>query len=155
MANFTLDKLEFVPEQLNQQKVAQKKRVQDGWKYTYDAKGNVMKDKEGNDIKEAKYVDVTAEVQLFQQVKSATVSGYLTIKNSKTGNVINTNPLSGEAKLEHVYAKYRGDQRAIEEKYYDALNSKEAEFPKDEVFKKYALDNLKKQALDILNQQKF
>ncbi len=155
LVNFTLDKLQFVPETLNQQKVAQKKRVQDGWKFTYDAKGNVMKDKEGNDIKEAKYVDVAAEVQLFQQVKSATITGSLTIKNSKTGEVVNTNPLNGEAKLENVYAKYRGDQRAIEEKYYDALNKKEAQLPADEVFKKYALDNLKKQAVGILNQQKF
>jgi hypothetical protein len=153
--NFTLDKLQFIPEKLNTEIVAQKKRVQDGLKYTYDAKGNVMNDKEGNDIKEAKYVDVTAEVQLFQQVKSATVNGSLTIKNYKTGAIINTNPLTGEAKLENVYAKYRGDQRAIEEKYYDALNKKEAQFPADEVFKKYALDNLKKQALGILNQQKF
>ena len=155
IVDFTLDKLQFVPEKLNQEVVAQKKRVQDGWKYTYDAKGNVMKDKDGNDIKEAKYIDVTAEVQLLQQVKSATVNGSLIIKNYKTGQVINTNPLAGEAKLENVYAKYRGDQRAIEEKYYDALNNKKALFPADEVFKKYALENLKQQAMGILNQQKF
>ncbi len=155
LVDFSLDKLEFVPEKLNQQVVAQKKRVQDGWKYTYDAKGNVMKDKDGNDIKEAKYVDVDAEIQLFQQVKSANLNGSLIIKDAKTGQLIKTNPLTGEAKLENVYAKYRGDQRAIEEKYYDALNNKQAQFPADEVFKKYALDNLKNQALGILNQQKF
>jgi len=154
-AGFSLDKLQFVPEKLNQEKVAQKKRVQDGWKYTYDAKGNVMKDKDGNDIKEAKYVDVTAEVQLYQQVKSAIITGSLVIKNIKTGSIISTHPLTGEAELENVYAKYRGDQRAIEEKYHKALQNKEAKFPEDEVFKKYALDNLKKQAMGILNQQKF
>ncbi len=153
--DFELNKLQFVPEKLNQQKVAQQKRVQDGWQYTYDAKGNVMKDKDGNDIKKAKYVDVQAEVMLYQQVKSATINGIMSIKNSKTGALISTHPLTGEAKLENVYAKYRGDQRAIEEKYYKALQNKEAKFPADEVFKKYALDNLKKQAMGILNQQKF
>ena len=153
--NFTLDKLQFVPEKLNQQRVVQKKRVQDGWQYVYDAKGNVMKDKDGNDIKKARYIDVAAEVILYQQVKSATINGSMTIKNKKTGAIIGTHPLAGEAKLENVYAKYRGDQRAIEQKYYKALQNKEAKFPADDVFKKYALDNLKKQAMGILNQQKF
>ncbi len=155
ITEFNLNTLQFVPEKLNQQKVDQKKRVQDGWKYTYDSAGNVMKDAEGNDMKEAKYVDVTAEVMLYQQVKSASLIGKLVIKNLKTGAVMSTHPLTGEAKLENIYAKYRGDQRAIEEKYYDALNKKEAQFPDDVVFKKYALDNLKKQGMEILNQQKF
>ena len=154
-ADFSLDKLQFIPEKLNQEKVAQQKKVQDGWKYKYDAKGNVLKDKEGNDVKEAKYVIVKAEVMLYQQIKSATINGALVIKNVKTGAVISTHPLTGEAKLENVYAKYRGDQRAIEQKYHKALQNKEAKFPEDAIFKKYALDNLKKQAMGILNQQKF
>ncbi len=155
LVDFTLDKLAFIPEKENTQKVAQKKRIQDGFKYVYDSKGNVMKDKDGNDMKEAKYIDVQAEVILFQQVKSATMNGSMTLKNAKTGAVISTHPLTGEAKLENVYGKYRGDQRAIDQKYYKALQNKKAQFPKDEVFKKYALENLKQQAMGILNKQKF
>lgn len=150
-----LEKLQISQGAVNTQKVPQQKRIQDGWKYVYDSKGNVMKDKEGNDMKEAKIITVQAEVMLYQQLKQGRIDGSFAIKNLKNNTDLGKKAVFGEAKFENVYGKFRGDQRAIEEKYHKALQTKEAAFPKDEDFIKYAIADLKNKMLQALDQQKF
>ena len=69
VVNTTLESIVFEPEKLNSELVKQEKQIQDGWKYIYDGNGNVAKDKDGNDIKEAKIIVVQAELKLYQQLK--------------------------------------------------------------------------------------
>jgi len=54
-----------------------------------------------------------------------------------------------------MYLQYRGDQRAIEEKYYQALQNKEAAFPPDAEFVKYALAEFRLKMIQLLDQQDF
>jgi hypothetical protein len=150
-----LDQSQITPEQVNTETVPQQARVKDGWEYVYDTKGNVMKDSLGNDIKRDKIITVQAEVKLFQQLKTGRVDGGVAIKNVKTNTQMSTAPIFGEAKFENVYAQYRGDQRAIEQKYYEALKKKEAPYPADDEFIKYALADYKQKLLQLLNQQQF
>ncbi len=153
--DISLDKLTKIPEKLNQQKVPQEKEIQTGWNYQYDANGNVMKDKDGNDIKTPKMEKVRAEVTLYQQVKSTTLDGKLTVKDLKTNKVLGTTPIKSEAKLENVYATYKGNPKAIDQKYYDALKNKKKQFPKDTAFTKFALQTFKEKIENILSQQKW
>ena len=153
--DISLDKLTKIPEKLNQQKVPQEKEIQTGWNYQYDANGNVMKDKDGNDIKTPKMEKVRAEVTLYQQVKSTTLDGKLTVKDLKTNKVLGTAPIKSEAKLENVYATYKGNPKAIDQKYYDALKNKKKQFPKDTAFTKFALQTFKEKIENILSQQKW
>lgn len=149
------DKLTFEPEKTNQEIVPQEAKVQDGWQYQLDASGNVMKDDKGNDIKIAKYIVVKAEIALFQQNKASKIDGVVLIKDLKTNKLISNNPMFGEAKFQHVYGKYKGDQRAIEQKYYDALNAKELAYPQDYEFIKYSVSNFKQKITALLSEQKF
>jgi len=150
-----LNKLTFVPEKTNQETVPQEAKIQDGWQYQLDASGNVMKDDKGNDIKIAKYKVVKAEIALFQQNKASKLDGVVLIKNLKTNKQVSNNPMFGEAKFQHVYGKYRGDQRAIEQKYYDALKAKEIAYPQDYEFVKYSVSNFKQKVTALLAQQQF
>lgn len=153
--DISLDKLSFEPEKTLQETVPQEAKVQDGWQYQLDSNGNVMKDDKGNDIKVAKYKVVKAEVALYQQNKSSKLDGNIIIKDLKNRKTVSTNPTSGEAKFQHLYGKYRGDQRAIEQKYYEALQSKEVAYPKDFEFIKYSIRDFKNKLSGLMSQQQF
>lgn len=153
--NVSFDKLTFEPEKTLQETVPQEGKVQDGWQYQLDANGNVMKDDKGNDIKVAKYKIVNAEVALYQQNKSSKLEGTITIKDLSKKTTLSTNPTFGEAKFQNTYGKYKGDQRAIEQKYYEPLKAKEVPYPKDSEFVKYSVSNFKQKVTALLSQQQF
>ncbi len=153
--DIAFNKLSFVPEKTEQQTVPQEAKVQDGWKYQLDTNGNVMKDDKGNDLKVAKYKIIKAEVALYQQNKSSKLDGTITIKDLKKRTTLSTNPEFGEAKFQHTYGKYRGDQRAIEQKYHEALKAKAVPYPKDHEFVKYTVSNFKQKVTALLSQQQF
>jgi len=150
-----LDQVQMSPEQVNTEVIPQQARVNDGWEYVYDGNGNVVKDSLGNDIKRDKIITVQAEIKMFQQVKAGKVDGGVAIKNVRNNTQMSSTPLFGEAKFENVFAQFRGDQRAVEEKYVEALQNKEVPFPTDDEFVKYALADLKQKMLQLLDQQQF
>ncbi len=152
--DINLDKLSFTPPETKQQSVPQEAKVQDGWQYKLDSNGNVLKDADGNDIKIAKYAITRAEISLFQQNKSSKLEGSIVIKNFKTKqNTINA--MFGEAKFQHSYGTFTGDQRAIAQKYYDALKAKELSYPNDYEFIRYSILNFKQKVTATLSQQQF
>ncbi len=151
----TFDKFTIIPEKTQQETVPQEAKVQDGWKYQLDTNGNVMKDDKGNDIKVAKYKVIKAEVSLYQQNKSSKLDGIIVIKDLKKKTTLSTKPEFGEAKFQHTYGKYRGDQRAIEQKYNEALKAKAVPYPKNNEFIKYSVSNFKQKVTAMLSQQQF
>lgn len=150
-----LDQFHITPEQVNSETIQQQARINDGWEYVYDGNGNVMKDSLGNDIKRDKIITVQAEVKMFQQVKAGKVDGKVSIKNLSTNSLVGTTPMFGEAKFENVYAQFRGDQRAIEQKYHKVLQNKEVPFPTDSEFVKYSLAEYRTKLLQLLDSQSF
>jgi hypothetical protein len=154
-ATIYLDKITVVPEKTKTQVVNQQKEVQNGWNYKLDAKGNVMKDEKGNDIKTPKMEKVSAQVTLYQQSKSTILDGKVTLKNLKTSVVSSPTPINGEAKLEHIYGTYKGNPKAIDQKYYEALKKKVAVFPPNSDFNKFALQTFKQKVENFFSQQKF
>ena len=154
-ATINLDQILITPEQVNTETIPQKATVKDGWEYVYDSNGNVAKDSLGNDIKRDKIISVTAQVKMFQQLKTGRIDGGITIKNLRTHTTMSSTPLLGEAKFENVFALFQGDQRAIEEKYHQALQNKEAPFPIDPEFAKYCIADFRIKMLQVLDQQQF
>ncbi|MEE9349570.1 MAG: hypothetical protein V3U80_05940 [Flavobacteriaceae bacterium] len=154
-ADIYLDKITALPEKTNQQKVPQEKQIQTGWNYKKGAKGEILKDAEGNPIKIPKMENVRAEVMLYQQIKSTVLDGKIMMKNLKTGTISNAVPLQGEAKLENIYGTYKGEPKAIDQKYHKALQNKRQQFPPDNEFNKFALQTFKVKVEDLLAKQKY
>jgi hypothetical protein len=150
-----LSHLNIAPQQVNSELIPQQARIKDGWEYIYDSNGNVAKDSLGNDRKRDKIITVQAEVRVMQQIKSGQVDGTITIKNLTNNTTTANTPVLGEARFENTYAIFRGDQRAIEEKYYQLLQNKEVPFPIDSEFIKYSLADFKAKMLQIINNQQF
>ncbi len=155
VVKINLNQVQISSEQTNSELIQQQARVNDGWEYVYDRYGNVAKDSLGRDIKRNKIVTVQAEVKLFQQLKTSKVDGAISVTNLNTNTLMNNTPVHGEAKFENIYGQFRGDQRAIEQKYHQALQSKQSPFPPDDEFVKYALADFRVKMLQILNKQKF
>ena len=153
-AEMIIDHLIFDPNQVNSELIKQEKRIKDGLEYVKDANGNVKKDEKGNDIKQDRIITVRAELKMFQQLKVVTLEGGLHLKSLKTNQGNQQREIIGEAKFDHVYAEFRGDARAIDKKYANALNEKHAEFPTDNQFVKYAIEHYKHQVQQILNNLK-
>ena len=154
-ADIYLDKFNKVPLKEESQRVKQEKEIQTGWIYQKDAKGNIMKDKDGNDIKKPKMEKVYADVALTKQSKATTLEGKVILKNLKTNASSNPFPVKGEAKLENVYGVYKGNSKAIDQKYYKALKNKKQEFPPDSKFNEFALQTFKLQVEKFLAEYKY
>jgi hypothetical protein len=153
--DINLERMDFTPEQVNTEVIPQQARVVDGWEYVYDANGNVAKDSLGNDIKRDKVITVQAEVKMFQQLKVGTLTGKVGVKNLKNNTNPETQPIQGEAKFENVYAQYRGDQRAISQDYYEALQKQAVAFPPDSLFVNYSMRDFKAKMLQYLDSKQF
>lgn len=153
-AEMVIDQLVFTPNQVNSELIKQERKIKDGLEYVKDAKGNVKKDEKGNDIKQDKIITVYAEIKMFQQLKVVTLEGGLNLKSLRTNQGNQQKEIIGEAKFEHLYGEYRGDARAIDQKYAEALKAKPAEFPGDDKFIKYAIAHYKHQVQQLLNNLK-
>ena len=89
---------------------SEKKEIADGFKYVYDAHGNVMKDSLGNDIKTPKTKIINCDIIETQQHKAVTISGTLDFIDLNNSQVIKTDPISSQFFFDHPHL--RSDQRS-------------------------------------------
>ena len=104
------------PESIHDEEIERKKKIQDGFTYVLDQNGNVAKDTLGNDIKEAKYINVKGVVVKTHQEKIAYVRGRVKIRDLHQKVVIDTRPLEAEARFYHMARSHYGDERALDNK---------------------------------------
>ncbi len=90
------------------------KEIVDGWEYVLDARGNVLKDSLGNDVKRDKLVRVNATVLELVQSKKALLRSRLEIVNEKTSIQICSENIEVEEIFGHVARNIIGDDRALE-----------------------------------------
>ena len=121
-----------------------KARVEDGFDYVKDARGNVMKDSLGNDIKITKYKDLQcALIQTFQ-VKECVIGGDVEIKSAYPDKTIKKEPIGATSNFRHVSARAIGDVNALSAEQKQLLQSKVIEFPTDIDMVIMCTENLKK-----------
>ena len=140
-ARFTLTGVDVGPDALREEQLDRSERVEDGWEYVLDERGNVAKDSLGNDIRETKYTRVRATIMRTHQEKVATVYGQFKVTDLATGRTLQSKPLNGEARFYHRAQWYRGDERALSnsERRYTALQP----FPSDDRLVIEAADAIK------------
>jgi len=108
-----------------------KTTVEDGFEYVKDARGNVLKDSAGNDVKTTKYANLQcALIQTFQ-VKECVIQGDVEIKSLNPEKVIKKEPIGATSNFEHVSARAIGDVKALSAEQKELLKSSVIEFPTD------------------------
>ncbi|GGE28083.1 lipoprotein [Psychroflexus planctonicus] len=144
----------FSPDQLREKEIQLKDEVVDGWRYKTDARGNFVKDDEGNRIKEDVYVDVEGVLLQSIQRKSVAVEARVIFNDLKANQKINTIPLMSEFVFENSYAQFQGDARVLNDDEKRMLKNRPVPFPTNERMLIDASDDIKTQLKSIIQRNK-
>ena len=143
------------PERISEKEFQRKKVIKDGWEYVLDRYGNVMKDSLGNDIKVDKYITVTAAITYTEQTKAVQVVGEAVYLELDRNRVINRHPLGTEFIFENIFARYRGDERALTEEDLDFSKNDFFPFPSNQQMVLDAGTEIKERLKEILRSNHF
>ena len=143
------------PEQISEKQVIKEKQVKDGWEYLKNSKGQVVKDSLGNDIKVDKFRTATCNFYRFSQRKDVHIAGTVTYINLRTGQAINSYPLTSGFVFEHEYARYDGDKLALDDDMIKLTGLKAVPFPSNEQMIYDAGEDLKNNIKAIIKKYPF
>ncbi|MCK7537426.1 MAG: hypothetical protein MZV63_43955 [Marinilabiliales bacterium] len=109
LVNINLRNVGVSPDKQFQRDSLVKTTVEDGFDYVKDARGNVLKDSLGNDVKVKKYKDLQcALIQTFQ-VKECIIEGDVEMLSLYPEKTIKKEPIGATSNFEHVSARAIGD----------------------------------------------
>lgn len=146
-----LKEIAVSPEQVREESYTDQKEIQDGFKYKLDAKGNVMKDSAGNDIKIPIIKIITCKVVLTKARKSALIRGTVDYMNTRTGQLIQTFPVAAETFFENNVAVPYGDLNALSSSSRNLINTSHfVPFPSNPDIIMQAAVRLKDMTKDII-----
>ena len=144
----------FSPDQLREREIQLQDEIVDGWKYKTDARGNYIKDDEGNRIKEDIYVEVEGVLIKSVQRKAVMVEARVIYQDLKANQQINSFPLASEFIFENVFASFQGDARVLNDEERQLLQNRAVPFPSNERMLIDASEEIKANLKSILNRNK-
>lgn len=131
MININLRSVAVSPDKQFQRDTLVRATVEDGFDYVKDARGNVLKDSLGNDVKVKKYSNLQcALIQTFQ-VKECIIQGDVEMQALYPERMIKKEPIGATSNFEHISARAIGDVNALSAEQKKLLQSKTIEFPMD------------------------
>ncbi|GAB1856591.1 hypothetical protein MHTCC0001_14260 [Flavobacteriaceae bacterium MHTCC 0001] len=150
-----LKQINVSPERINQREVLREREIKDGWEYEKDKNGNVVKDSLGNDIKYERFINVRARLYETIQHKSAQVIADVVYLDNNNKQLLDTFTIDSGFTFEHIFARFRGDKRALLAEDTQLLNNRRLPFPTNEQMVFDTGEDLKLQLKDIIAQQQF
>lgn len=120
------------PEESKQTDQIYKKDIPDGFNYAMDARGNVMKDSAGNDIKIPKYKTIQCTLIETAQRKGVTIRGQVEMTElHPLRKLMVKEAIGAESVFEHVSARAVGDEAALDDPAREKIKSQFIPFPSD------------------------
>lgn len=108
------------------------KKIEDGFDYVLDAKGNVMKDTAGNDIKIPRYKEITCTLIETKQLKTVQIKGEVEIiELFPQEKLLQKTPFGAENRFEHQSARAIGDVNALDAASLQKTKQEKLPFPTD------------------------
>ena len=120
------------PEQIKEKEVTNEKQIRVGTKKLLDSRGRIVKDSLGNAVIVDDLRTVKATVLETRQFKSSQVVAKVDYTDNKTNQLLQSFPIASEYIFENIFAKYRGDKRAINQDYYVYFDRRAIPFPSNE-----------------------
>ncbi|MCB8994173.1 MAG: hypothetical protein H6538_01035 [Bacteroidales bacterium] len=109
-----------------------KKEVPDGFDYAKDARGNVMKDTAGNDIKITRYKTLQCTLIETSQKKSVNIRGEVEIVELEPlKKLLVKEPIGAENVFTHSSARAIGDQGALDNEALEKIKNQVVPYPTD------------------------
>jgi len=152
--DINLQIIDVSPEQVDENDRLVKRKVEDGFEYALDSRGNVMKDTAGNDIKITKYKELSCTVIEKIQNKSVTLKGEIEVISSNPKRLISKDPISATTQFQHTSARAVGDIEALDKETQKAVGVEEIPFP-DDIAMIYDTSEALKQAIsDVIRNKR-
>lgn len=142
--------IQISPERVSDRQYTRSQRIQDGYDYKRDRGGNILRDSLGSPIKIEKFINVSAVITVTTQQKSVFVAGTVVYKDFNSRRQLNSFPLSSEFIFENIFAKYRGDERALTAEDRRILTNYFIPFPNNEQMVFDAGTDIKEKFKEIL-----
>ena len=147
--------IEISPERISEKQYTRKDRVNEGYDYKRDRRGNIVKDSLGEPIKVDRMADVSATITITTQQKNVFVGGTVVYKDLNQNRQINNFPISTEFVFENIFATYRGDKRALSSEDLNLVSNNYHPFPNNEQMVFDAGQDLKERLKEILKNNRF
>ena len=119
------------PDQTAQIDSVIKRDIEDGFTYQLDAKGNVMKDTAGNDIRIKKYKTLQCALISTLQTKSCAIEGDIENIQLNPTKLIKKDPIGARSTFEHMSARAVGDIGALNSRQLQSTKTQIMLFPSD------------------------
>jgi hypothetical protein len=130
--NIILQNVNVTPDLARDTDGIEKKTIEDGFEYVLDARGNVMKDTAGNDIRIKKYKDIQCTVIETKQTKDCQINGEVEfISAYPSQSLLKRQPIAAGTHFEHVSARAIGDVNALSDEKKALVAVKPLPFPSD------------------------
>lgn len=142
-ATFKVRNIDISPERVNERSYIDEKEIEDGFEYVLDAKGNVLKDTLGNDVKRPRYVRIRANVVEVYQTKAARLTGYVEIYDLARKVMMDTRDMGTEVLFENYASTFVGDERALSRDTRARIGNRPQPFPADEDMLVQAAERIK------------
>jgi hypothetical protein len=126
-----LESIMVSPDNVKESDKIYKKEIQDGFDYVLDARGNVMKDTAGNDIKVPKYKTLSCTVIETHQNKSVRIEGNAEFLSNNPRKLLKKEPIGSENVFDHKSARAVGDIEALDSTARELIKSEYIPFPND------------------------
>lgn len=131
VVNINLRTVAVSPDKQFQRDSLVKATVEDGFDYVKDARGNVLRDSLGNDVKVKKYKDLQCALIQTYQVKECVIAGDVEMLALYPEKTIKKEPIGATSNFEHVSARAIGDVNALSLAQKQMLQSQIVPFPMD------------------------
>lgn len=131
LVNINLRTVAVSPDKQFQRDSLVRTTVEDGFDYVKDARGNVLRDSLGNDVKVKKYKDLQCALIQTYQVKECVISGDVEMLALYPEKTIKKEPIGATSDFEHVSARAIGDVNALSPAQKQMLQSQIVPFPMD------------------------
>lgn len=119
------------PERTEERDSVVKRDVEDGYNYQLDAKGNVMKDTLGNDIRVKKYKTLQCALVSTLQTKTCAIEGDVEVIQMNPKLALRKDPIGAQSTFQHVSARAIGDIGALSPSQLERTKAKLLPFPSD------------------------
>jgi len=129
--DIVLQAIDVSPDLLQEKDEIQKKTVDNGFDYVLDARGNVMKDTAGNDIKVKKYKEIQCTVIESRQQKDCQIKGEIEFLSTNPQSLLKKQPIAAGTHFEHVSARAIGDLNALSPEKKQLVDLEPIPFPDD------------------------
>lgn len=150
-----LQEINISPEYVKEKEVIKENEVIDGWEYSKNENGKILKDSTGNNIKIDIYKRVRCKLNVISQTKSTQVIGEVKYFNLTSNQLFRSFPLASEFIFENDYATYKGDRRALDKYDFSLTNNRYVPFPSNEQMVYDSGEDLKERIRLIIIRNKF